>query len=206
MPAPLSDDRASVFASIRTALDKHDGQPRTPLADWEAATVVCRPPKEFASPVDYFRFRFEATAGVVVDGWEALQACLETSGVQRGYVDPTFTAELKGMPFTVDHEFDRSRVEEYEFGITRATAAIAETGSMLLTETGSSSRLGALSPWLHVAVLQKNTILPDMPSAIAQFGSERSTLFVTGPSKTADVEGILIQGVHGPGIQVCCLV
>jgi L-lactate dehydrogenase complex protein LldG len=38
--------------------------------------------------------------------------------------------------------------------------------------------------------------MPDDPNII----------WVTGPSKTADVEGILIQGVHGPGVQACLLV
>ena len=206
MPAAITDDRTAVFADIRQALARHDGKLRTPLPDWDPAAVVCRPPKEFDSPVEYFRYRFEATAGVVVEGWPALLAYLGGQGVTRGYADPAFTENLRESSFAVDHEFDRSHVEDYEFGITRASGAIAETGSMLLTESGSSSRLGALSPWLHVAVLEKTSILPDMPSAIDQFGTERSTLFVTGPSKTADVEGILIQGVHGPGIQVCCLV
>ncbi len=201
-----TDDRAAVFSNIRQGLAKHEGKPKTAQPEWDSSVVVCRPPREFASLTDYFRFRFEATAGIVVDGWEELRAFLQTKDVQRGYVDPAFADAVKGFPFTIEHEFDRARVDEYQFGVTKATAAIAETGSMLLTETGSSSRLGALSPWLHVAVLEKSSILPDMPSAIASFGSERSTLFVTGPSKTADVEGILIQGVHGPGIQVCCLI
>jgi hypothetical protein len=39
--------------------------------------------------------------------------------------------------------------------------------------------------------------------AILDLGSDPCALWVTGPSKTADVEGILIEGVHGPGIQVC---
>lgn len=206
MPASPTDDRATVFASIRQALTTPEGKPKTALPDWEPAFVVCRQPQDFATLTDYFRFRFEATAGIVVDGWEALLAFLQSKDVQRGYVDPAFAETVKSFPFTIDHEFDRADVDNYQFGITKATAAIAETGSLILTETGSSSRLGALSPWLHVAVLEKNSILPDMPSAIATFGSERSTLFVTGPSKTADVEGILIQGVHGPGIQVCCLI
>ncbi len=206
MPPALTDDRSAVFTNIRQALAQHEGKARTPLPDWDPAFIVCNPPKEFGNLTEHFRFKFEATGGVVVNGWTELAAFLQTQDVQRGYADPAFATEVKGLPFAIEHELDRARVDEYQFGITRATAAIAESGSMILTETGSSSRLGALSPWVHVAVLETRSILPDIPSAIAAFGSERSTLFVTGPSKTADVEGILIQGVHGPGVQVCCLV
>ena len=78
--------------------------------------------------------------------------------------------------------------------------------NILLTGVDTSSRLGALAPWIHIAVLERAKIVPTIPDAIALFGVERSALFVTGPSKTADVEGILIKGVHGPGVQVCCLV
>ena len=42
--------------------------------------------------------------------------------------------------------------------------------------------------------------------AIAALPEDPNGIWVTGPSKTADVEGILIQGVHGPGIQGCLLV
>ena len=41
---------------------------------------------------------------------------------------------------------------------------------------------------------------------IAALGDDPNTIWVTGPSKTADVEGILIQGVHGPGIQIALIV
>ena len=206
MPPAIADDRSTVFTHIREALAQYDGKARTTLPDWDPAFIVCNPPKVFDSLVEHFRFKFEATGGIVVQGWAELLVFLQTQDVQRGYADPAFAAEVKGLPYAIEHELDRARIDEYQFGITRACTAIAETGSMILTETGSSSRLGALSPWLHVAVLETRHILPDMPSAIAGFGNERSNLFVTGPSKTADVEGILIQGVHGPGVQVCCLV
>ncbi len=205
MPS-LADDRSAVFANIRRALSTREETAKTALPEWDPAFVVCNPPKAFTSLAEHFRFKFEATAAIVVQGWQELLTFLGSQNVERGYVDPSLAAEVKDFPFTIEHTFDRARVDEYQFGITRATAAIAETGSLILTESGTSSRIGALAPWLHVAVLETSTILPDMPAAIASFGSERSCLFVTGPSKTADVEGILIQGVHGPGVQVCCLV
>lgn len=203
-PSSITDDQSVVFSNIRQALaGKSD---RTPLPDWEDAAIVCRPPRDFATPSDQFRFKFEAAGGIVVEGWAGLTTWLQQQNLQRGYVDPACASALAGTPFEIETSFDRSRVDDYQFGITRAAAAIAETGSLVLNETQTSSRLGALAPWVHIAIVESSQIVPSMPSAIAQFGMDRATLFVTGPSKTADVEGILIKGVHGPGIQVCCLV
>lgn len=205
MTAPtISDDQSLVFSNIRQALAGRSD--KAPLPDWDSAEVVCRPPQEFATLADHFRFKFEAAGGIVVDGWAGLIAWLQQQDVRRGYVDPVLAGALTGAPFELETTFDRPRVDEYQFGITRAAAAIAETGSLVLSETHTSSRLGALAPWIHIAVVETAQIVPNMPAAIAQFGNDRATLFVTGPSKTADVEGILIKGVHGPGIQVCCLI
>ncbi len=108
--------------------------------------------------------------------------------------------------FTVETAFDRTRVDDYDFGITAATGAIAETGTLVLTDQGTSSRLAALAPWVHVAVLRREQIHADISAALAVMPADPNIVWVTGPSKTADVEGILIEGVHGPGVQVALLV
>ena len=66
--------------------------------------------------------------------------------------------------------------------------------------------LAALAPWIHVAVLEKSSIVRTIPEAIAAFDDSPNIIWLTGPSKTADVEGILIEGVHGPGEQIALLV
>ena len=200
----ITDDRSTVFTAIREALA--DRAEKASLPDWDASLVICNPPQAFDSLADHFRFKFEAAGGYVLVGWDALNEWLEEKELKSGYCDPAFASQVTIPSRTISTELDRARVDDYEFGITRATSAIAETGSLILTESGSSSRLGALAPWYHIAILPVADIVPDMPTAIAHFGTERATLFVTGPSKTADVEGILIKGVHGPGIQACCLV
>ncbi len=82
---------------------------------------------------------------------------------------------------------------------------MAETGSLILDDATTSSRLAALAPWIHIAVLAPERILPDVGTAIAALGDDPNVIFCTGPSKTADVEGILIEGVHGPGEQVALI-
>ena len=120
----------------------------------------------------------------------------------RHAVPPAFA----GSGLVVEHEFDRQRVDDYAFGITRAAGAIAESGTIILSDSTTSQRLAALAPWVHVAVVERAAIHGDIQQAVAALGSDRNVIWCTGPSKTADVEGILIEGVHGPGVQVAlCL-
>jgi L-lactate dehydrogenase complex protein LldG len=127
----------------------------------------------------------------------------------HGYCDPalfdTIGSKLVAAGLTVETEYDRERYDDYQFGITRASGAIAESGSVIIDDDRTSRRLAALSPWIHVAVLERTDIHRTIPDAIAAFGESPNIIWCTGPSKTADVEGILIEGVHGPGEQIALL-
>jgi L-lactate dehydrogenase complex protein LldG len=127
----------------------------------------------------------------------------------HGYCDPALYdavgSQLAAAGLTVETEYHRDRYDDYQFGITRATGAIAESGSVIIDDNRTSSRLAALSPWVHVAVLVRSEIHRTIPDAIAAFGDSPNIIWCTGPSKTADVEGILIEGVHGPGEQIALL-
>jgi len=138
-----------------------------------------------------------------------LVALLEKNNWRRGYCDPALWPRFEAAfpaGFTVATTYDRTRVDDYDFGITAAAGAIAETGTLVLTDGGTSSRLAALAPWVHVAVLSREQIHLDIVAALAALPADPNIIWVTGPSKTADVEGILIEGVHGPGVQVALLV
>ena len=155
-----------------------------------------------------FKERLKLVNGIAFDDVAALTTWLKAEGHTHGYCDPKLWPGLSaafGEGFKVETTFDRIRVDDYKFGITRASGAIAETGSIILQDTTTSSRLGALAPWVHIAVVSKKQIYPDIVSAIAVLGDDPNTIWCTGPSKTADVEGILIQGVHGPGVQIALL-
>ncbi|KAB2637893.1 MAG: hypothetical protein DVB26_08890 [Verrucomicrobia bacterium] len=131
---------------------------------------------------------------------------LTTSGQRFGYCDPALYervgAPLAAAGLTVETTYERVRYDEYQFGITRASGAIAESGSLILDDERTSHRLAALSPWVHVAVLERSAIHRTIADALAALGDSPNIIWVTGPSKTADVEGILIEGVHGPGEQI----
>jgi L-lactate dehydrogenase complex protein LldG len=98
----------------------------------------------------------------------------------------------------VDVQFD------VDCGITGVRAALAETGSMILCSDANHSRGLSLIPPLHVAVVRPSEILPDMIDywaslrGIPSHDLPSNMVFITGPSKTADIEGELVTGVHGP--------
>ncbi|RFC46717.1 MAG: L-lactate dehydrogenase complex protein LldG [Verrucomicrobia bacterium] len=179
-----------------------------PYPDYDDAMLLSRT----GHPTDLeasFRQQFTSINGYAFDSPGPLISLLRATANTRGYCDPALFPIL-GQPLAdagleVSTLYHRSRYDDYQFGITRASGAIAETGTLILTDEQTSDRLAALSPWVHVAVLDPATIAPSIPEAIKRFGSSVNIIWVTGPSRTADVEGILIEGVHGPGVQVAYL-
>jgi len=89
------------------------------------------------------------------------------------------------------------------FGITSAEYALADTGSLVLFSGAEESRLVSLLPPAHIAVVPLNRLLTDLNELLAMvpLPAERSSamVIITGPSRTADIEQILVRGVHGPG-------
>ncbi len=198
----MTNDREAILARVRDAL-RPLGE-RAPLPDFEEGVDLARNRSPLADPLAEFTERIRAVNGEVLAGPAALVESLRARGWTHGYCDPALWpvfAPFFGAPFTVETSFDRTRVDDYSFGITRGVGAIAETGTIILDDATSSSRLAALAPWAHVAVIPRSRLYADLPSAVAALGADPNIVWCTGPSKTADVEGILIEGVHGPGFQ-----
>ncbi|MGZ0654276.1 LutC/YkgG family protein [Coraliomargarita sp. W4R53] len=197
----MSSDREKIFSAIRAALDPLTE--RTAKPDWEQSLVVCNPSGEFDSLTAQFADKLVFASSRFFDQVDALVAFLVKEGSTFGYCDPALASLFEGAEgITFETEFDHAKINDYAFGITKGSAGIAESGTIMLRDADTSARLGALAPWIHIAVLNEADIVPHIPAAIERFGDDPSIIFATGPSKTADVEGILIEGVHGPGIQI----
>lgn len=178
---------------------------RASLPQYDAELAVLRKLIADRDLVELFAERIKRVNGLALTDTAALVEYLRKGNWTRGYCDPELWPKFAaafGPEFKVETTFDRARVDDYSFGITRAAGAIAESGTIILNDGTTSRRLAALTPWVHVAVIDRATIYPDIPSAVSAMGTDPNTVWVTGPSKTADVEGILIEGVHGPGQQV----
>ena len=199
----MSDDREAILSRVRGALAPL--RQRAPLPQYDSEIAVMRELIAGRDLVQLLAERAKRVNGLVLTEAAEVIAHLRAGGWLRGYCDPELWPRLSasfGGDFVVEQEFDRTRVDDYAFGITRAAGAIAESGTVILNDATTSRRLGALAPWVHIAVLERANIFADIPQAIAALGTDRNVVWCTGPSKTADVEGILIEGVHGPGAQI----
>jgi L-lactate dehydrogenase complex protein LldG len=100
-------------------------------------------------------------------------------------------------------------------GVTEADFALADSGTLVLESGPMKSRMVSLLPTMHVALLPESRILDNLEQFISRFvsngGVERlkklsALTFITGPSRTADIELTLTIGVHGPqSLQVLLL-
>ena len=175
------------------------------MPDYDGGMELARERAQAADPMGEFTARLAAVNGEVVASPAALAETLRNRGWTKGYCDPALWPSLAphfGSDFHVETTFDRTRIDAYQFGITRGAGAIAETGTIILDDATTSSRLAALAPWAHVAVIPRQALYSDLLQAVAALGKDPNVVWCTGPSKTADVEGILIEGVHGPGAQI----
>ena len=95
-----------------------------------------------------------------------------------------------------------SDIFSYDAGISTTQAAIAETGTLVLVSADERHRLVSLVPPIHIAIVDASRICETLGEALALLRNgrdlSRAVTFVTGPSRTADIELTLTVGVHGP--------
>jgi L-lactate dehydrogenase complex protein LldG len=213
--------RDNILHRVRTALGRSAGQsvgdvPPVRIRIPEVAPGVDAE-VEMEARIAGMTTRLEALAGVVcrttdprgvvaraIAGKTAvasnapyLAECGITSlpGVRAGI---TNLEELRGLCATCD------------FGITSADYALADTGTLVMLASPREARLVSLLPPAHIAVVPRARILTGLDelfSILPRPAEQTSSMvLITGPSRTADIEQILVRGVHGPGQVIVVIV
>lgn len=102
-----------------------------------------------------------------------------------------------------DREALREACVSAAFGITSADYALADTGTLVMLSSAEEARMISLLPPVHIAVVPRGRILTGLDELLATVPRPgeltSSMVLITGPSRTADIEQILVRGVHGPG-------
>lgn len=98
---------------------------------------------------------------------------------------------------------DRPAEADDLIGVTGCFCGVGETGTLLLLSAPATPKATALLPETHICIVKKSRIVPAMEDAFALMRNEsheppRATFFVSGPSRTADIEQTIVIGAHGP--------
>lgn len=152
--------------------------------------------------VDTFRSSVGGTATiheVDADGFtETLTDVIEEPAV--GTPLPFEDVSLESTPVVTDYA--PSDLTDAHTGVTPATHAVANYGSVTLPSDSAGTELVSLYPDRHVVVLAASDVVADMGATFEALSADfedglDSQVLATGPSATADM-GTLVHGVHGP--------
>jgi L-lactate dehydrogenase complex protein LldG len=97
-------------------------------------------------------------------------------------------------------EVTRERAAESRVGLSEVEWALAATGTVAQDATDPALRLASTLPEVHVAFVRTAAIVADLAVLLQAIDPRRARYlaFITGPSRTADIERVLTIGVHGP--------
>lgn len=187
-------------------------QPNGDLMSFDTGVV------ERSSLIQTFKENLEAVGGhcsVVQNVAEATQAVAEIiSDIQRTPLRARRIAlsnsllvqtVCRGSQIDVDEMTispSRAEIFSYDVGVSAVQYAIAETGTLVLESEAERHRLVSLVPPVHIAIVEGNKICLTLAEALARVNQGNNlsptVTFITGPSRTADIELTLTIGVHGP--------
>ena len=211
-----NEARQEILSSIRTHLAASapfDAQ--EPPIKYESTVILPSPP---ANIIDLFKENLEAVDGhcIVANGEAEIAttltqiiSALQKTKLRAQRIAVSDAPELLRLMHLTDLEIEElgiapnaSEIFGFDVGITTAQAAIAETGTLVLDSAREQHRLVSLVPPVHIAIVGASTICATLSESLAtlQNGKELSpaVTFITGPSRTADIELTLTIGVHGP--------
>ena len=151
-----------------------------------------------------FRFlasREEAFAALAqirdAEGWKSVAA-------HRAELASSAAASL-GLPVLhTDDGYDVNALEACDVGISGCDALVAQTGTVVVTNRSAGGRALSILPPHHVVIATRDQLVRDLTAAFAlvqeRYGASYPSMIslITGPSRTGDIERILVLGAHGP--------
>ncbi len=155
-----------------------------------------------ALKTDFRVFASEAEAGAALaslaneEGWKSVASHDFALG------RPAVAA--LGLPILrTDIPYDKMELEKCDVGISGCDCLVAQTGGILVTAASAGGRALSVLPPHHVVLARLDQLVGDLSDAFARVRQPDGSIpaflsFITGPSRTGDIERILVLGAHGP--------
>jgi len=162
----------------------------------------------FAENARALRAEFETCRGLAALT-ERLREIARTEGwtriaTHRGTLTDAAGCTLDLPTLRTDAGYDPFDLASCDVGLTECEALVAQTGSVLVTSRASGGRALSILPPHHVVLATRDQLVGDLGDAFALLrrkdpdGDASLISFITGPSRTGDIERILVLGAHGP--------
>lgn len=219
-------ERANILARIREALavpTRHGPQLRPGSAPVGVDSVLPSVP----ATVEERWARFEAEARELraevrrLSGVAEVPAVLRSLQAEEGWARvASHRAALTepavgslGLPVVwMEDGPEAGTIESCPVGISECDCLVAQTGSVVVTSRSAGGRTLSVLPPHHVVLARLDQLVGGLPEAFAllagKYGSDYPSMisFITGPSRTGDIERILVLGAHGPRrLTVLCI-
>lgn len=206
----MSSAREKILGRIRDALTGTGLAEGTEPAPPERKTAE----KDRAELLNEFETRWTAIGGqyhyagsnealsgilrILLSPFSGKKVCL-TDDVRRIVPElPGIVSELN----VIECSTHPDSAESAAAGITSVRMALAYSGTLVVTSRNQGELSGSLLPPVHIAIIPSDRIVDTVGEALNNLhaeGQPRGAVFITGPSRTADIELNLVMGVHGPG-------
>jgi L-lactate dehydrogenase complex protein LldG len=179
--------RDNILERVRAALRAPAHQPLPPTNAPIFPSVT--------SPEARFREEFAALKSELIENGEQL------AGFLKGFAKiATDGSNLVGKAIGEAN----ASVRECDLGVTSCDCLVAQTGSIIVSTLSAGGRALSVLPPTHLVIARREQIVPDLATAMALLRKRydkhwpSALSVITGPSRTADIEKILVMGAHGP--------
>lgn len=199
--------RDSILTDIRTSLGRSSSSPvapRPPIVPPRVAGAIDDEIGKLISEVSALKGNAQRISQSELTS--ALQNLVKVEAIRTAVLWNTERLKQLGVAEIlrahaveiIPHDADKQTMARADLGITGADFLLPETGTVGLLASPDKPRSVSLLPSVHLVIAHRNALSVDLPQVFAQAKSENYLVFVTGPSRTADIEMVLTIGVHGP--------
>lgn len=196
-----------IIENIRKALER---TVQTPLS-LRPAIHEPRLPESVGSESEHFLDEIKKLSGVgqkliPADIGYALKTLVTEQNIHKATVWETH--HLKQLDTTeilnslgvelISPNANKHEMAQCDLGITEADYLLPETGTLVLKSSSKEPRAVSLLPRVHLAIVRPEMLRADMQQVFVEAKDSNYLVFITGPSRTADIELTVTLGVHGP--------
>lgn len=196
-----------VIENIRRSLGRTAQIPHSP----RPAIYEARPPEAAEPEIQTFLNEIKKLSGVgqklsssEID--DTLKALVQEQNIRKATVWETPHLQRLGIAEIlnalnvnlVSPNASKQEMALCDLGITEADYLLPETGTLVLHSSAQKPRAVSLLPRVHLAIVRPEMLRADMHQVFAEAKDQHYLVFITGPSRTADIELTVTLGVHGP--------